>query len=245
MRKNFMIILIALLAVLIVAGVGAYTLLMPQYKTIDVNGYKMEVPASDLNVTSVNDNYKTYDDNEHNITIKSYAINNPNETNYTQAIEINERIKSNASQNITHENITLQNTSGKYSYYDVNTYQMIEITSTDLDTLTHIVKSINKTEVTPNAENLTVNLTTVNNTTDTADTVTTTAKTTSKKKSSSTKKDSSETIYIEGNPEANGEYKGVGEGIYRNTRTGKVYVEHGRGNLVRTPELDHSSGLAE
>ena len=69
--------------------------------------------------------------------------------------------------------------------------------------------------------------------------------TTTKKTNNNKKKSGSETIHVSGDPEANGEYKGVGEGIYRNTRTGKVYSEKGRGNLVRSPELDNSPYLLD
>ena len=52
MRKNFKLLLIALLALLIVASIGAITFLTPHYKTIELNGYKMEVPDSSINVTT-------------------------------------------------------------------------------------------------------------------------------------------------------------------------------------------------
>ena len=186
MRNNFKILLIGLLAMLLVASASAYILLTPSYKTIEVNGYKLEVPQSNSNVTSVNDNYKTYDDKEHNITIKSYAINNVNETNYTGASDVGALVGSNIGQNTTIKNKTVMNKSGEYTYYDISLYQMIVITSNNYDSISHILKTLNKTDIQPDTENSTINLTTIssNNTTETNNTTTeTTSKSYSSKKS--------------------------------------------------------------
>lgn len=249
MRKNFKLLLIALLALLIVASIGAITFLTPHYKTIELNGYKMEVPDSSINVTTINDNYKTYDDKNHNITIKSYAINNVNETNYTGATDLGTQIGSNMGNNTTIETKTVLNQSGKYTYYDFANYQMIAITTDNYDNMGHILKTLNKTEITPNTNDTTINLMTISNNTTDANNTTTSSNTkktqTSTKKSSSTsKKTGSENIYIEGDPEATGEYVGVGEATYRNKKTGKVYVQNGKNNLQRRSDLDHWSGLA-
>ena len=185
MRNNFKIILVGLIAIILVASAAAYVVLTPQSKTIELNGYKLEVPDSNINVTNVNDNYKTYDDQEHNITIKSYAINNVNETNYTGASDIESQIKSNNGQNITIENKTVTNQSGKYTYYDCSKYQMIIITSENYDTMSNMLKTLNKTDIKPADENSTIDLTTIsaNNTTATTDaTVRTTSKSSSTKK---------------------------------------------------------------
>lgn len=187
MRKNIMIVLTAFIVLLVVAAIGANILLTPQYKTIDLNGYKMEVPASNANITSLNDNYKVYDDNEHNITIKSYAINNANETNYTGAIDLAAQLGNNTGQNTTIENKTVINNSGRYAYSDVSNYQMIVISSDNYDTMDNILKTLNKTEIRHDEENLTINLMTIsNNTTDTSNTTasTSTGKTNTKKSSS-------------------------------------------------------------
>ena len=197
MRKNFMILVIIVCVVLALLAAGAYAIFMPHYKTIEVNGYTFEVPDGDVNVTQVNNNYKTYDDKEHNITIKSYAINDVNETNYTGAYDIGVQLGSNAGQNCTYRNVSLYNNSGTYSYFDYTTYQMIVITSNDLESITHAVKSMNKTEVKPSGENLTVNLTNINNTTDANNTTTTTTakKSTPKKTTSSSKSQKSDDNY--------------------------------------------------
>ncbi|MDO5825402.1 MAG: hypothetical protein Q4Q22_03395 [Methanosphaera sp.] len=192
MRQNIKLVIIALVIVAILASVASYIALAPHYETIDVNGYKMEVPASDVNVTCVSDNYKIYEDKKANITIRSYAINNANDTNYTGALLIKEEMNSTGTQNCTYDNVTLVNNSGKYSYFDNSTYQVILITGTNLDGITHMVKSLNRTEVVPSA-NSTINLTSIfDNSTDENDTAvtTTTKKTTGKKAASSNTKSS-------------------------------------------------------
>ena len=188
MRRNFMILLVILCVAIALVAAGAYAVLMPHYKTIEVNGYTLEVPRGDVNVTEVNDNYETYDDEEHNLTVKSYAINNVNETNYTGAFDVINEMDNNGS-NITYDNVVLRNNSGKYSYFDNSSYQLLVATCDDVDVLVHSVKSMNKTEVKPSGENLTVNLTNLNNTTDANNTTTTvTAKKSTPKKSTGSSK---------------------------------------------------------
>lgn len=226
--------------VLLAGTVGAYIMLQPQYKTIDLNGYRFEVPDSSVNVTKVNENYKTYDDRDHNITVKSYAINDVNETNLTGAADMGVQLGSNMGQNATIENKTVYNQSGRYTYYNVSTYQQIVITCDNYETMSHILKTMNKTDVTPNTENLTIDLTNLNSTNNTTTTDTSSKSTT--KKSTTKKSGSSDTIYMD-DPEGSGEFIGVGEGTYRNKKTGKVYVEYGAGNLKRRPDLDNSPHL--
>ena len=207
--------------------------------------YTMEVPEANTNITNVNDNYKTYDDDEHNITIKSYAINNINETNYTGAVDLGTQIGSNIGNNTTIENKTVLNQSGKYTYYDIANYQMIAITSEDYDCMSHILKTLNKTEITPNTNDTTINMMSIsNNTTETNNTTTTTTtkKSTKSNYNGKSKKSSTDSRYVE-DPENSG-YTSVGEATYRNKKTGKVYVEYGRGNLVHRPDLDNSPYLA-
>ena len=246
MRNNFKIMLIGLVALILIASASAYILLTPQYKIIEVNGYKLEVPDSNSNVTNVNDNYRTYDDKEHNITIKSYAINNVNETNYTGASDVGAQVGSNIGQNTTIENKTVMNKSGVYTYYDLSMYQMIVITTDNYDTISNMLKTLNKTDIQPNTENSTINLTTMssNNTTESNNTTTNTntkTKTqTTKKTSSNTKKSSSDTYNGEkvverhnyaGNPDI--EYIGTQNNIYlKNKKTGqtaKRYLDRDRG----------------
>jgi len=240
MRNNFKIMLIGLVALILVASVSAYILLTPQYKTIEVNGYKLEVPDSKSNVTNGNDNYRTYDDKEHNITIKSYAINNINETNYTGASDLGAQVGSNIGQNTTIENKTVMNKSGEYTYFDISLYQMIVITSNNYESISHILKTLNKTDIQPDTGNSTINLTTIssNNTTETNNTTigtnTKTTTQTTKKSTSNTKKSSSDTINGEkinerhdfaGDPDI--EYIGTQNNIYlKNKKTGQTVKRH-------------------
>lgn len=83
-----------------------------------------------------------------------------------------------------------------------------------------------------NTTNITLNntnSTTANNTTSTS---MQTKKTTTKKTSSQQKSDS-DTVYFKDNPEASGEYEGVGEGVYKNKKTGNIYVQRGSNKLER------------
>ena len=190
MRKTFKIGLLIAVVLLLIGSIGAYVLTIPHYKSIELNGYSFEVPESNNTVQSINDNYKKYDDNEKNITIKSYAINNVNETNFTGAGDVGYQVGSNFGQNITSDNITLMNQSGKYSYYEITPYQMIVITCNDLDTIKHMIKTMNKTSI--NLTDVDVDLTTFNATNDTSnDTVNQTASTTSTQKTSTKKSTSS------------------------------------------------------
>lgn len=189
MRTSFKVGLILALILLIIGTLGIYVSTTPHYKSIEVNGYSFEVPENNNSIQSINDNYKKYYDQENNITIKSYAINNANQTNYTGIDDIKSQLESNPGQNITTDNITLINQSGNYSYYDTSTYQTIIITSNNLDTLKHIVKTLNKT--TMNLTDVDIDLTTLNATNDTVNqTNSTTASTqaSAKKTSTSSKK---------------------------------------------------------
>lgn len=196
MRQNIKIAVIIVAVLIILASIGAYLALTPHYKSIEVNGYTIEVPENNVNVTSVNDNYKIYEDKEKNITIKSYAINNINETNYTAAEEIINESKSDNGENCTYNNITLLNKSGTYTYFDINAYQIIEITGNNPDEITHLVKTLNKTEIKPSDENATIDLTTLSDdSTENNNTNTSTKKTTTKSSSNSKSSSKSQSKY--------------------------------------------------
>lgn len=94
----------------------------------------------------------------------------------------------------------------------------------------------NQTNNTTN--NTTVNIT--NNTTNNTTTNNTTTQTTTKTQKTSTQKksSSSSSSYKNFNPSTSDDYVDVGEGIYRSKKDGKIYAEHGTGNLVRDPSLD-------
>lgn len=199
--KNIAIIIVAVILVCAV-GVGAYFMLQPQYKTISMSGITLEVPNSNTAVNNTSTNYNTYDDQENNLSIKTWAYRDINETNETAqaGIAIGTQYGSNIGQNVTYDNVSLQNKSGTYSYYEMDMQNecIILITGTNIDQVTHAVKSINKTGINPVGGNMTIdnltNNTTANNTTIGTDAGSTqkTAQATSSKKSSSKSKQSSD-----------------------------------------------------
>lgn len=159
------------------------------------------------------------------------------------SMEIGLQLEENTGFNCTYHNITLYNKSGVYTYYEVDTENscMIIITSKNPDAIEHIIKTMIKPQNTVNSNRFNMTSSGLiltnsdNNTTDSQ--TNTNTHTTAKKKNRQSK---SGTSYRNIDSEASGEYVGVGEGIYRDKKTGDVYTEHGRGNLVRTPELDNS-----
>ena len=199
--KNIAIIIVAVILVCAV-GVGAYFMLQPQYKTISMSGITLEVPNSNTAVINTSTIYTTYDDQDNNLSIKTWAYRDINDTNETAqaGIAIGTQNGSNIGQNVTYDNISLQNKSGTYSYYeaDIQNECLILITGTNIDQVTHAVKSINKTGINPVGGNITIenmiNNTTANNTTLSTDTTSTqkTSQATSTKKSSSNSKQSSD-----------------------------------------------------
>ena len=246
MRQKIQIgIIIIIIILAFLTGIYAFT---PQNKEVEMSGYTFEVPKSNAQVINKTTNYNTYTDTEHDINIKTWSCKDINDINGTTnaSIEMETQLGENMGTNTTYKNITVLNKSGTYTYYETDTENscIILITSKNIDTIEHIIKTIKKPKAnTENPFNMTsdgLNITSTDNNT------TSNNQTTTPKKTGNTKKKSdSKTIHVSGNPEANGEYKGVGEGIYRNTRTGKVYTEKGRGNLVRTPHLDYGPYLAE
>ncbi|MBE6488664.1 MAG: hypothetical protein E7Z86_08115 [Methanosphaera stadtmanae] len=195
MRRNFKVIIIVII-VLAILSIAAAAYFMPttHYKTIEINGYTIEVPDSNSTAEKINDNYKIYNDQQNNITIKSYAINNINQTNYTGVKDITEQIKNNNATNTTIANKTVANKSDTYTYYELEQHQMIVITTKDKNTMEHILQNMNKTQIKPeNAEN--INLTQIqenNNTTNNTTQQTTTKKKTTTTTSSKNKKTSSD-----------------------------------------------------
>ncbi len=103
-----------------------------------------------------------------------------------------------------------------------------------------IIITQNTNETTNNTTiNNTTNNTTLNNTTEDNNTKNSTStKNTAKAKTSNSNSKSSGSSHITYNPEANGEYVGVGEGVYKNRKTGKIYTQFGSNDLVRRSDLD-------
>lgn len=239
---------IGIIIIIILALITLYLALMPQYKEIKMSGYTFEVPNSNAEVKNNTANYNTYLDTENDLTIKTWACNDINDMNGTinGSMEMRLQLGENMGSNCTYNNITLYNKSGVYTYYEPNIENscMILITSKNPDAIKHIIETMIKPQLTVDSNQFNMTSSGLiltdsnNNTTDNQTNINT--QTTTQKKTNKNKQSKSDTIYKSSDPEASGEYVGVGEGIYRNKKTGDVYTEHGRGNLVRTPELDNS-----
>lgn len=245
MRQKVQIGIVIIIILAFLTGIYAF---MPQNKEIEMSGFTLEVPKSSAQVVNKTTNYNTYTDTEHDLDIKTWTCKDINDINGTvnASIEMGTQLGENMGTNTTYQNITVLNKSGTYTYFESDTENgcIILITSKNLDTIEHIIKTMKKPKAnTENPFNMTsdgLNITNSdNNTTNNNQTAPT------KKTNNDNKKTDSETIHISGDPEANGEYTGVGEGIYRNNKNGKVYTQKGRNKLVRSPELDHSPYLAE
>lgn len=238
LRTKNVAIIITIILIALAAVIGTYLLFFNhvEYKNITMNGVTMEVPKSNVNVTQNTSLYSIYNDTQNNIDAFVYDSANAGLNDLTQAMEFTalEKIFQTNSTQQTTDGITYNysQSTGVYSYVTNFTHKNVLIVTKDKENMIHIVKTLNvkKDE----------------NQTNTTNQTTTKPTTTTKKKTYTTqKKSNDDTVYVKGDPEATGEYKGVGEGIYRNTKTGKVYTETSRGKLKRSPELDHYEGLAE
>ncbi|RAP44703.1 hypothetical protein [uncultured Methanosphaera sp.] len=173
MRTKSIVVICAVIIVVCAIVVGAYYTLQPQYKTITMSGITLEVPNSNAVVNNTSTNYNTYDDKDNNLSIKTWAYRDMNELNETAQAgwDIGTQYGSNLGQNVTYDNVSVSNKSGTYSYYeaDIQNECIILITGTDIDQVTHVAKSINKTGINPvggnlTLENITNNTTIINNT---------------------------------------------------------------------------------
>ena len=238
---------IGIVIIVILALIAGYLAVTPHYKTIEMSGFTFEVPESNAEVKNNTVNYNTYIDTEYDLNIKTWACNDINDMNGTinASNEMGTQLGENIGTNIMYNNITLNNKSGTYTYFESDTENscIIIITSKKLDYIKHIIDTMNKPHIKVDSDKF--NVTSSGLVIKDANNDTSNNQTTTKKTSSTKKKSGNETIYIDGDPEANGEYKGVGEGIYRDTKTGKVYTQNGRNQYVRSPHLDHYEGLAE
>ena len=245
-QTKLVIIVIALIAL-----VGAcYFALMPQYKEIQMSGYTFEVPSTNVQVKNNSNNYNTYLDTEYDLNIKTWSCKDINDLNGTMnaSVDMGTQLGENFGNNVTYNNISLMNKSGIYTYYEVDDKNscIIIITSKNLKIIEHILETMTKPKL--NVENNPFKLGSVGNSLNISSKASTlNDQTVSSKKTSTTQKTNnnqknsgSDSYYYTNDPEANGEFEGVGEAVYKNTKTGKIYVERGRGNLQRAPELDYS-----
>ena len=246
MDKKFSIGIIGILILaVIICGFFAF---MPHYKSIEMSGYTFEVPQSNAEVKNNTINYNTYLDTENDLNIKTWSCKDLNDVNGTlnASIEMGIQLGENMGSNSTYNNFTVYNKSGTYTYYepDANNTCMILITSKNLNTIEHILDTMNKPQLSADSSKFNMSGTGLlltepkNNTTENKQTTTTS----SKKSSTAQKKSSSSSSNYIDDPEKHG-YKSVGEAIYR--KNGKVYVEEGRGNLRRAPEMDNAPYLLD
>ena len=185
-------IFIGIIAIIILALLAGFFLLTPHYKEIEMSGYTFEVPESNAEVKNNSINYNTYTDTESDLNIKTWSCKDTNDINGTinAAKEIELQLKNNNGTNITYNNITLYNNSGIYTYYesDVNNSCIILITSKNLNSIEHILETINKPKLNvKNPFNITSNGLIINNSNNntTSNNQITTKKTTPTKKTSS------------------------------------------------------------
>ena len=83
MRNEIKIAIILL--VILFALIGVYFAFTPQYKTINMSGFSLEVPQSNANVVNNTPNYNSYLDTENNLTIKTWSCQSL--TDYAGSIE--------------------------------------------------------------------------------------------------------------------------------------------------------------
>ena len=145
MRKKIVIVLIILVILALTASIF---MLMPQYKQIEMSGYTFEVPNSNAEVKNNTINYNTYQDPQHDLTIKTWACKDINDTNgnVNGSIEMGTQLGENMGTNTTYKNFSVYNKSGIYTYYEVDIEHacIILITSNDLNSIEHILETMNK-----------------------------------------------------------------------------------------------------
>lgn len=232
-KKATLIIMIVLIILISLVSIGAYFYLTPHNKTIELNGYSLNVPDSKSAVNNDTDNFKTYLDPTNNISIKSYAINNVNDHNLKGADEIGYLIPT-MGDNFTENGVQLYNNSSIYSYLNYSSYQILLIKSPNSTLLSQIVQSMNKTEINPQGDlSVFSNFTTLTSNpfgTQEKVTSTVTRKTTTKSKSSNSKKSSDDGVYdvvIPGSGGKTTKAKHLGLTPY-----GNRYQEVGTGKII-------------
>ncbi len=239
--------------IIMALSAGLYFALVPQYKSIEMSGFTFEVPNSNAEVKNNTINYNTYLDTEHNLNIKTWSCKDLNDVNGTvnASIEMGVQLGENLGANVSHNNISIYNKSGTYTYYDpdIEGSCIILITCDDLDTLDHILETMEKPKLNVDASQFNMEssgliITNPGSNDTTSKTLTNTSQKSSSKSSSAKKTgggSSSDTIYGEeiterhdfmGDPDL--EYLGTNNNIYiRDKNTGKVAKR----------ELDRDTGV--
>ena len=226
--------------IVLMAAFGAYAYMQPSYKAIEMSGYQLEVPNSDVSVENTTSNYNQYRDSKNNLTIRTWAWKDTHDFNLNGSVEIGEPWgKGISTTNATKDNISVYNKTGTYTYYDMDMTKgtMIVITTDNFNEIIHTLKTMNKSTITP-ADNNIISMT-LNNTTEDNQTENNQTNTKSKAKSttSSKKKSTSSSNTINGEEivvrhdywEApdDVEYIGTENNVYlREKSSGKTYKRY-------------------
>lgn len=248
MNKKIIAIIAAI--IIVISCILLYFAITPSYKTVEMSGYEIEVPQSMINVENKTENYNTYDDSSHNLSIKTWAWKNTQDNNLNGCYDIGAQLGSNLGQNCTYKNISLYNKSNTYTYFDYNamTGSMIVITTNELDTIIHMVDTMKKSEIRPNMDlgnftNMALGLTSQNSTNNTNNTTstnvkksgTTTKKTNTKKSSSDDDTIYGEKIYERHNFAGNPDYEYIGT-------QNNIYIKEKKSGKIAKRYLDRESG---
>ncbi len=229
-----------IMIIVLMAAFGAYAYMQPSYKAIEMSGYQLEVPNSDVSVKNTTSNYNQYRDSKNNLTIRTWAWKDTHDFNLNGSVEIGEPWgKGISTTNATKDNISVYNKTGTYTYYDMDMTKgtMIVITTDNFNEIIHTLKTMNKSTITP-ADNNIISMT-LNNTTEDNQTENNQTNTKSKAKSttSSKKKSTSSSNTINGEEivvrhdywEApdDVEYIGTENNVYlREKSSGKTYKRY-------------------
>ena len=152
MENNSKIGRIILFVVILLIIWGVFLLMGQSHsKNIEMSGYQLEVPDNDASVIYNCDNYNTYYDSKNDITIKSWAWKNSNSTDLNGCVEIGSFLVSHTGENTTYNNVTLYNQSGYYTFYELDQSKaaMILIAGSNIDEITNIVNTMNRTAISP------------------------------------------------------------------------------------------------
>ena len=193
-------IAMGIILIVILALLAGFLVFSPHYKEIEMSGYTFEVPDSNAEVKNNSINYNTYLDTENDLSIKTWSCKDVNDINGTinASKDMSIQLSENWGTNTTYDNITLYNKSGTYTYFesDVNNSCILLITSKNINTIEHILETMNKPKITVsnNPFNMTsngLNITDSNNTT-TSDNKAMTKKTSNTKTSSKSSSNSND-----------------------------------------------------
>ena len=237
MRKKVIIAIIAV--IILIAAISGYFLMQPQYKEIEMSGFTLEVPNSEAQVINDSKNYNTYTDEKNNLTIKTFTPLNINDFNSSikAGEEMGKQLLEHPGQTVKVNGTELINDSGVYTYFsnDSNGYSLLLISSTDIDTILHIINTKKAPQLTVIGNN-TLNVS-LNDTNDTNDTNVQNTKKKSTKSSSSSSDIPSE-----------GTYKGVSYSLhkggypYYSPQAGKTY--YSKSEEYRDMKAAIDSGIA-